>query len=56
MEQLDFYMVRGFISKSEVDSFRELTDIKLEFVILDIAEEAAMLSNLYQKKMNRFME
>ena len=48
-------MVRRFISKSEIESFRKLTDIKLEFIILDLDEEAAMLNSFYQKKMNHLI-
>lgn len=48
--RLESYMIRGFISKSKVESFRELTDIKLELVILDINEEAALMNIYYQKK------
>lgn len=50
MARLESYMIRGFISKSKVESFRKLTDIKLELVILDINDEAALLNSFYQKK------
>lgn len=33
------YASRGFLSKSDIESFRKLIDIKLNFVILDINDE-----------------
>lgn len=40
------YILKGFISKSEIESFRQLKDIKLNFVILDLDDEARMLKSL----------
>lgn len=37
------YVLRGFLSKSELESFRRLIDIKLEMVILDLDDEAKIL-------------
>lgn len=45
--RLMHYMMKGFISKSELESFRQLTDIKLNFVILDMEEEARMMKSIY---------
>ncbi|MBO0961405.1 hypothetical protein J1P26_16995 [Neobacillus sp. MM2021_6] len=39
------YVYKGFISKSELESFRQLIDIQLTFVILDLDEEARILQN-----------
>ncbi|WP_084786703.1 hypothetical protein [Bacillus tuaregi] len=52
MEKLELYIAKGFISNSEIESFRALKDIKLEFVILDIDEERAILSSFHQRKMS----
>lgn len=55
MEKLDYYMMKGFISKSEVEKYRKLMDIKVEFVVLDLDEEASMLTNLNHRKMRNLI-
>ena len=45
MVQLMHYVSRGFGSLNEIDSFRKLIDIQLNLVILDLEDEAKILSN-----------
>ncbi|KAA6446925.1 hypothetical protein [Bacillus swezeyi] len=53
MDHLKLFVSRGFISENEIDSFRHLEDIKLNFVIMDIDEEAKMRAYLYEKTLRR---
>lgn len=46
ISQFNGFFLRGIISPSEVESFRTLKDIQLVFIILDLKEEAAILSRL----------
>ncbi|MDP4105579.1 MAG: hypothetical protein Q8935_11545 [Bacillota bacterium] len=45
MFKLMHYVSRGFGSLNEIDSFRKLVDIQLNLVILDLEDEAKILSN-----------
>jgi hypothetical protein len=48
MVRLMRYVSRGFGSLNEIDSFRKLIDIQLNLVILDLDDEAKILSNVYK--------
>jgi hypothetical protein len=49
------YVTKGFVSMSEIESFRTLVDIQLDFAIFDINDDAKMINHLYQKVLSRAM-
>jgi hypothetical protein len=55
LEGLLLYVTKGFLSLREIESFRTLVDIQLDFAIFDINDEAKMMNYFYQKVLSRAM-
>ncbi|WP_353948240.1 hypothetical protein ABNN70_14815 [Sporolactobacillus sp. Y61] len=47
---IEHYMIKGIIKKSEFETFRKLKDIRLDFVILDLDDEAKMQNYFHRKR------
>jgi hypothetical protein len=55
MKKIDRYIEKGTISKSEVDQFRKVMDIRLDFMVMSLDTEAKMYE-FFQNKINRAAE
>lgn len=50
MEQLNELIMKGFINKKEIESFRTLKDIRLDFVVMTTAAEQRMFEGMNWNK------
>ncbi|GAY75631.1 hypothetical protein NBRC111894_1185 [Sporolactobacillus inulinus] len=52
---IDHYLYKGIIKKSEFEAFRTLKDVRLDFVILDLDDEAKMQNYFHRKWTNHLL-
>ncbi|BBN99956.1 hypothetical protein St703_26610 [Sporolactobacillus terrae] len=55
LDGIEYYMLKGMINKSDFEAFRKLKDVRLDFVILDMDDEARMMNRFYRDRTNKRM-
>lgn len=55
MKELDHFIERGYIRKHEIDQFRKVTNIRLDFVVQKLEDEQRQFE-VFNNKMNRMIE
>ncbi|PGT83244.1 hypothetical protein [Bacillus sp. AFS040349] len=48
-DKLDYFITKGTISKRDIEQFKTVTDIRLDFIVMELDKERRMLEMLHNK-------